>query len=106
MEKLGVTKNLTGNTGKPYILRRLARLDRDTGSDYIDVEPLATAAEAGAMGGRGKKGADNICSFGGNKAVDNVKSFGGNDATYLVRRLKRDHPDIAAQLARGARRSH
>lgn len=38
----------------------------------------------------------------GKKRVDNVKSSqGGNDASYLVRRLKRDHPSIAEALARG-----
>lgn len=50
---------------------------------------LATREEAGEKGGRR------------HKAIDNVKSFGGNNAAYLVARLKCDHPDIAAQLAKG-----
>jgi hypothetical protein len=34
--------------------------------------------------------------------VDNVKSVGsGNSASYLIRRLKRDAPDIAEALGRG-----
>jgi hypothetical protein len=52
------------------------------------VPALATHAEAGAKGGRGKKAPDNVSIF-------------GNSATYLVRRLKRDHPEIAEALARG-----
>jgi hypothetical protein len=49
------------------------------------VTPAATHAEAGAMGGRGNKAGANSTSF----------SRGSTNATYLVRRLKRDHPDIA-----------
>jgi hypothetical protein len=51
--------------------------------------PVATHAEAGAKGGRGKK------------AHANGKSFGSNSTSYLVRRLKRDHPRIAEALAHG-----
>jgi hypothetical protein len=59
-----------------------------------EVKRLNTRREAGAKGGRGKK------------AVDNINSFrGGTGASYLVRRLKRDAPDIAAALARGEYRS-
>jgi hypothetical protein len=53
------------------------------------VTPVDTRQEAGAKGGRGKK------------APDNVRSFYGNDASYLIRRLKRKAPEIAAALARG-----
>jgi hypothetical protein len=56
-----------------------------------------TRQEAGAAGGRGKK-----------KAVDIINSFARDDGTrasYLVRRLKRDRPDIAEALARGEDRS-
>ena len=52
------------------------------------VLPLATRAEAGAKGGRGKAGSV-------------TTSFVGRGATYLVRRLKRDHPAIAEALGRG-----
>lgn len=44
----------------------------------------------------------------GNGRVDNVNSTpseGGNSATYLARRLKRDAPEIAAELADGKYRS-
>ena len=54
-----------------------------------DVPPLATHVEAGAKGGRG------------NKAGDNVTSFQGNNASYLVRRLKRDYPEIEKRLRLG-----
>jgi hypothetical protein len=56
-----------------------------------------TASEAGRAGGRGNK-----------KASDNVTSFiddRGNTASYLVRRLKRDNPDVAQALARGEYKS-
>jgi hypothetical protein len=52
--------------------------------------PMAmTPAEAGTLGGRGKK------------ASNNVTSFKGNSAAYIVARLKRDHPAVAARLAAG-----
>ncbi len=53
-----------------------------------NVPQLATHAEAGAKGGRG------------NKADANSKSFGSTHASYIVRRLKRDHPKIAAKAGR------
>jgi hypothetical protein len=34
-------------------------------------------------------------------ANGNLKAVGSNQAEYLVRRLKRDRPDIAARLGRG-----
>lgn len=37
----------------------------------------------------------------GEKGVANGNSVGSNNASYLVRRLKRDHPEIAEALARG-----
>lgn len=59
--------------------------------------PLATHAEAGAKGGRGNKASDNVTSFRG----DNSTSARGHSASYIVARLKRDHPEIAEALARG-----
>lgn len=52
----------------------------------------AIGREGGKKGGRGHK-----------NPVDNIKgvSKGGTGAIYLVRRLKRDAPDIAKALARG-----
>ena len=39
----------------------------------------------------------------GNKRVDNVKSFiqGGNDSSYALKRLKRDHPELAQAVING-----
>jgi hypothetical protein len=54
------------------------------------VTPLATHEEAGKQGGRGKV-----------KAGSDATSFTGRGATYLVRRLKRDAPEIADALGRG-----
>lgn len=59
------------------------------------VAAAATRAEAGAMGGRG------------NKAVGNVNSFEeANSATYALRRLKRDNPELAEQVVAGALSAH
>jgi hypothetical protein len=62
------------------------------------VTPLATEeqakrlrAEGGKKGGRGRRNLDG----------DANKVSKGTTATYLVRRLKRDHPEIAEALARG-----
>jgi hypothetical protein len=66
------------------------------GDDRVSPLPVAmTHAEAGAIGGRGKKA-----------NVDN-NSFtpGSTNVGYLVRRLKRDAPAIAARLAGGEFRS-
>lgn len=41
----------------------------------------------------------------GEEKGNNVTFIRGNDASYLVRRLKRDAPDIAAALGRGEYRS-
>jgi hypothetical protein len=60
----------------------------------IEVQPALpfaqTHAEAGAKGGRGKKASSDRTGF-----------SRGETSTYLVRRLKRDFPKIAAALARG-----
>jgi hypothetical protein len=64
------------------------RLAQDLAADP-NVPPLDTHAEAGAKGGRG------------NKADSNTTSFIDRGASYLVRRLKRDYPEIAEALARG-----
>jgi hypothetical protein len=53
-----------------------------------EVRPAKTPAEAGAMGGRGHKAADNVRSF-------------GNNPTYALRRLKRDRPDLAERVVAG-----
>ncbi len=55
------------------------------------VAPKKTHAEAGAMGGRGRKASANGTSF----------SHGTNQASTIVARLKTERPDIAAQLASG-----
>jgi hypothetical protein len=81
----------TGIT-RVQVSRWRKRLARDLAADP-DVPPSLTHAEAGAKGGRGKK------------ASDNITSFRGTSADYLVRRLKRDRPDIADALARGEYRS-
>jgi hypothetical protein len=55
---------------------------------------LMTPQEAGALGGRG------------NKAADNVRGFShGNGAAYLRARLKRDHPKIFKDLEAGRYKS-
>jgi hypothetical protein len=46
--------------------------------------------EAGKRGGRGKRAFDNINSF----------SQGGTSETYLLRRLKRDRPDLDAAISK------
>jgi len=54
-----------------------------------DVKPLAPANTTGQH----------------NRTVDNVNGRpDGNSASYIVRRLKRDHPEIAAALARSINR--
>jgi hypothetical protein len=55
----------------------------------------AAAPVINAGPGRGKKTADNIRGF----------SEGSTSAVRIVARLKRDHPDVAAQLAAGEFRS-
>jgi len=73
------------------------RLAQDLAADPM-VTRLATEeeakvlrAEGGKKGGRGRK-----------NLHDNVrKVLEGNSASYLVRRLKRDAPEIAAALGRG-----
>jgi hypothetical protein len=59
-----------------------------------DVRP---AAQHG--GDRTEQGADGTLTDG------TLKGRGSNAAAYIVRRLKRDHPEIAAALARGEYRS-
>lgn len=54
-----------------------------------EIEPGATLAEAGAKGGRGKKASSNTTGF-----VD-------RGATYLLKRLKRDRPDLFQQVLDG-----
>jgi len=49
--------------------------------------------------GKGKAGP------GRGKTVDNINRFSGTGRTYLAARLKRDHPDICARIARGEFRS-
>jgi hypothetical protein len=56
--------------------------------------PAATHAEAGANGGKGKK------------ASDNVTGFRGTSETYLLRRLKRDHEELAAKVVSGEMSAH
>lgn len=55
---------------------------------------IALGAPANGSGGRGRK------------AVDNVNSFSGNEATYALRRLKRDNPDLAEQVVAGVLSAH
>jgi hypothetical protein len=62
-----------------------ARLAQDLAADS-SVPPLAQPGEIG----RGRNRVDDVNSNGG-----------GNSASYIVRRLKRDHPGIAEALARG-----
>jgi hypothetical protein len=75
------------------------------------------------MGGRGHKASNNVTSFRGNdQAIPPINAHGGvrrgdfsvlqcntekqgNTQAYLVRRLKRDAPAIAADLAAGKYRS-
>ena len=64
-----------------------SRLAQDLAADQ-DVTPLRNED-----GGRPRK-EDNLDNI-------NVSHQGGTSATYLVRRLKRDHPEIAEALARG-----
>jgi hypothetical protein len=56
-----------------------------------------SAAEYGAMGGRGKKAVADGNGF--------KPPVGSNSTSYLAARLKRDHPDIAAAVERGEYRS-
>lgn len=56
-----------------------------------EVKPAVTPSEAGAMGGRGKKAPDDNRSF----------SDGSTSVDRIVRRLKRDAPEIADALGRG-----
>lgn len=60
-----------------------------------EVEPEATHAQAGAKGGRGKKASDNITSF-----------QRGTSAIYLLKRLKRDRPDLFEQVLDGTLSIH
>ncbi len=57
--------------------------------------PYPTLAEAGAKGGKSK----------GTEASDNITGFRGTSASYLARRLLRDHPAHFAQLEAGTHRS-
>ena len=52
----------------------------------VRLEPVHTHQEAGAMGGRG------------NKASDNITSFRGTSKKYLLARLKRYRPELAARV--------
>jgi hypothetical protein len=52
---------------------------------------LPTHEQAGAMGGRGKKGSYPITGFPGR----------GTSASYLARRLRRDRPDVFEAFERG-----
>lgn len=54
-----------------------------------NLKPAMTHAEAGAMGGRGKK------------AARSARSFRHDSSAGIIARLKRDHPDIAERLAAG-----
>lgn len=59
------------------------------------VSAASTRSEAGAKGGRG------------NKAVGNTRCFDeANTATYALRRLKRDRPDLAEKVVAGALSAH
>jgi hypothetical protein len=51
---------------------------------------LRTRSEAGAMGGKGNKAADDVSSF-----------EHGNSREYLASRIKRDRPDVFADLEAG-----
>src|SRR5262245_22904733 len=53
---------------------------------------LAADPEVGPLNGHGGERTEQ---------VDNVNLKGGNQASYLVRRLKRDRPDLARKLANG-----
>lgn len=53
----------------------------------MDAQP--THAEAGSKGGRG------------HKAAYNVRSLSGNASTYILKRLKRDRPDLAEKVIAG-----
>jgi hypothetical protein len=57
------------------------------------VAAALTPKEAGALGGRGHKAADNVRSF-------------GNNPTYALKRLKRDRPDLAEKVVRGELSAH
>lgn len=59
-----------------------------------EVGAADTPSEAGAKGGKG------------NKAVDSIKSLGGTDPTYTLRRLKRDHPELAEKVVAGKLSAH
>jgi hypothetical protein len=78
----------------------LAKGDEDAAAALVilrGLEPKAdTHAEAGAKGGRGKKAPDNIRGF---------SEYGTSD-TYLLRRLKRDHADLAAKVVSGEMSAH
>jgi hypothetical protein len=67
------------------------RLAQDLAADPT-VTPAASHAQAGAMGGRGKKAVANSQS---------LSTFSSDSAERIVRRLKRDFPEIAEALARG-----
>lgn len=65
-----------------------------------EVKALTTHAEAIATQPRGGDGKVSTKTD-----LYDVKNGSGNSAAYLVRRLKRDAPDVAAQLAQGAFKS-
>jgi len=71
---------------RPEIERRLTAPELAQSEKVL---PVLSHSEAGAKGGRGKK------------ASDKITSFRGTSAEYLVSRLKKHHPDIAARLAAG-----
>jgi hypothetical protein len=69
------------------VLRNLLR--NDTKALDLLVPAARTHKDAGKRGGRGKK------------ATGNTHSFNHGSAAAIVARLKRDRPDLAAQLAAG-----
>jgi hypothetical protein len=82
----------------PEVLNRAQALavDDDVKALLQGVELKQARAEGGAKGGRPKKGAENL---GVNSTK--VSGHGSTNIPYLVRRLKRDAPEIAAALGRG-----
>ena len=73
------------------------------------VEPVTKAEVEAALsshgGDRRSVQAIALNSRGKRNQPDNVNLKGGNQAAYLVARLRRDFPDIAAALERGEHRS-
>jgi hypothetical protein len=79
------------------VYRVISWLDQEKPQEAIPLQ-LALAAHGG------DRRSDEARKARGNQ-VDNINLKGGTQGAYLKARLERDHPDVAAALARGEHRS-